>query len=48
MTCGPYYESKPGYNDIVLCDTSSMASDIAVPINASLLTMTLYSSVITT
>jgi hypothetical protein len=39
---------EPGYNDIVLCDTSSVASDIAVPINSSLLTITLHSSVMTT
>jgi hypothetical protein len=32
---------EPGYNDIGLCDTSSIASDIVIPINSSLLTITL-------
>jgi hypothetical protein len=40
---------KPGYNDNGLYDTSPIASDIpAVPINSSLLTITLHSPVITT
>jgi len=38
----------PAYNDIGLFDTSSTASDIVSPINFSLLTKTLHSSVITT
>jgi hypothetical protein len=42
------YTVKPGYNDFALYDTSSIASDIVIPINSSLLTITLYSSVITT
>jgi hypothetical protein len=42
------YTVEPGYNDIGLYDTSSIASDIDVPINSSLLTVTLYFSVITT
>jgi hypothetical protein len=37
--------AEPGYNDIGLCDTSSIASDIVIPINFSLLIVTLYSSV---
>ena len=37
-----------GYNDIGLCDTPFIESDIpVVPINSSLLTVTIYSSVIT-
>jgi hypothetical protein len=39
---------EPGYNDIGLYDTSSIASNIVVLINCTLLTVTLYSSVITT
>ena len=42
------YTVEPAYNDIGLCDTSSIASDIVVPINSSLLTIKLLSSVITT
>jgi hypothetical protein len=39
---------EPGYNDIGLNDTSSIASGIVVPINSSLLTITLCSSIIMT
>jgi hypothetical protein len=42
------YRVAPGYNDFGLYDTSSIASDIVVQINSSLLTATLYCSVITT
>jgi hypothetical protein len=38
---------EPGYNDIGLCDTSPIASDILCT-NSSLLSITLYSSVTTT
>jgi hypothetical protein len=34
------YTVEPGYNDIGLCDTSSIASDIVVPVNSSLLIIT--------
>jgi hypothetical protein len=39
---------EPGYNEIGLYDTSSITRYSVVPINSSLLTTTLYSSVITT
>jgi hypothetical protein len=39
---------EPGYNDIGLCDTSSITSDILVSIDSLLLTITLYCSVLTT
>jgi hypothetical protein len=42
------YTVEPGYNDIGLYVTSSIASDIVVPIISSLLTVILYSSVKTT
>jgi hypothetical protein len=39
---------EPAYNDIGLCDNSPITSDFSVvPIDSSLLTTTLYSSVIT-
>ena len=40
------YKAEPAYNDIGLYDTSSIYS--VVPINSSLLTVTLYCPVITT
>jgi hypothetical protein len=39
---------EPGYNDIGLYDTSPIASEIVVPINSSLLNITLQYSVIIT
>jgi len=45
----PYNRTvKPSYSDIGLCDNSPTASDIVVPINSSLLTTTLHTSVRTT
>jgi hypothetical protein len=40
--------AEPGYNDIGLYDASPITSDIVVPINSTLLTITLYPSFITT
>jgi hypothetical protein len=39
---------ESGYNDIDLYYTSSITSDSVVPINSSLLTITVYYSIITT
>jgi hypothetical protein len=39
---------KASYNDTGLYDTPSTASDIVLPVNSSLLTVTLFCSVITT
>ena len=45
----PIYTVKPGYNDITVDDTSPIDSDFFVAqIHSSLLTVTLYFSVITT
>jgi hypothetical protein len=46
-TEGTRYTVEPSYNDIGLYDTSSIASDILLPMDSSLLTITLHSSVIT-
>jgi hypothetical protein len=45
---GGKYTAEPAYNDMGLYDISYIASDIVVPINFSLLIITLHYSVIKT